>query len=228
MDHASIATNVVALLAAFLSRAGEGAAKKAGEKALERIAPLYRSVKEALAEDDDEYLARTLQRFEEQPANTARQSALAAALTEKAERDPAFAGELARETREMAEDSQIIEAVTNVGGSATVGTVTTVGRAEVVNIVSGGVPRSAPAPLVAPPVEYQVEALTQTIEHLQRSGVRHVTSGQLNGLLHQLLRDGINFAFEPLTLRAAAEGLQQLVRSGRLVPEADGYSIPDR
>jgi hypothetical protein len=50
----------------------------------------------------------------------------------------------------------------------------------------------------------------------------------LDGLLRQVLRDGINLAFEPLTLWAVAEGLQQLVRSGRLIPEAEGYSIPDR
>lgn len=134
MDIAQIATAAAALLAPYLARAAEAAAKKAGERAWEKVEALYQAIRRKFAADQDEYAQKTLQRLEAQPTAEARQAALADVLTEKAQADPDFARKLARLVQDATQDNTVVQFLTQVYGEARVGNIINIGRADVVRI----------------------------------------------------------------------------------------------
>ena len=134
MDMAQIATTAATLLAPYLVKAGEAAAKKVGEAAWEKVKALYQAIRKKLAADKDDYAAKTLARLEEQPTNKGRQAALADVLAEKAQADPAFAQELAKLVQATTEDSSVSTFLTQVYDQAQVDQIVNIGHADVVNI----------------------------------------------------------------------------------------------
>lgn len=94
MTIAPIVTSAVAILAPYFAKAGEGAAKKAGEETWEKIKTLYQVISNKLSADKDDYAQQTLKRLEEKSSDKSRQRALSDILTEKAETDTVFAQEL--------------------------------------------------------------------------------------------------------------------------------------
>ena len=134
MDISLIATAAAAMLAPYLSEAGKAAAKKAGEKAWEKVAGLYQAIRRKFAADKDDYAQKTMERLEAQPTAEARQVALADVLAEKAQTDPAFAQELARLVQGAAEDRAVVQILTQVYGEGRVGKIINVAQASVVQI----------------------------------------------------------------------------------------------
>ncbi len=134
MDITQITAAAAALLGPYLAKAGEAAAKKAGEAAWAKVEALYQAVRRKFAADRDDYAQKTLQRLEEQPTSEARQAALADVLAEKAQADPTFARELARLVGEAGQDTTIVQFITRVYGKAYVGKIINIGRADVVSV----------------------------------------------------------------------------------------------
>lgn len=63
-----------------------------------------------------------------------------------------------------------------------------------------------------PPTEYQITALTQLIEHLNRSGIKQISLLDFSRVVPQDgLRDGVNPLFEPLSFATIADGLKALI-----------------
>ena len=137
MDPA-IAAAAVALIAPYLARAGEAFAGKAGEAAWARAEHLYRLIRGKLAADGDPFAEATLQRLAEQPTNKQRQDALAGLLAAKGHQDPRFGEEVNRAVQVAIHDSSVRQAMTNFYGNAWVGTVTTVGRDQIIIQGTGG------------------------------------------------------------------------------------------
>jgi hypothetical protein len=129
MDIAQIAITAAALLAPYLVKAGEAAAKKAGETAWEKVESLYQAMRGKFAADEDDYAEKTLQRLEEQPTSEVRQASLADILTEKAEADPTFARELAQLVQDTAQDQATAQFLTQVYDNARVDKIINIGQA---------------------------------------------------------------------------------------------------
>lgn len=134
MDIVQIATAAVALLAPYLIKAGESAAGKVGEKALEKVEALYQAIRRRFAADKNDYAEKTLQRMEEQPTSEGCQAALADILAEKAQNDPGFAQELMQLVQSATQDKTVVQILTQVYGNARVGKIINIGNAGVVNI----------------------------------------------------------------------------------------------
>jgi hypothetical protein len=101
----AVAVGAVAILKQYLSKSGEGFAKKVGEKLADKVGQLYHSVKSKFENDPD--AKKTLAWTEEDPNSTARLSALEGVLSEKLRSDPNFAMELDRLVQEVkAADTQ--------------------------------------------------------------------------------------------------------------------------
>jgi hypothetical protein len=122
-----IVTSVVALLAPFLAKAGEGAAEEVGKMGLGKVTDLYQAVVQKFRRDKDDYGQQTLKRLEEKPLEESRQRALVDVLREKAEADQEFAQALASLVEDTTEGQPVNQFVTqifgNVGKNVTVGTV---------------------------------------------------------------------------------------------------------
>ena len=134
MDVVQIATAAAALLAPYLAKAGEAAAKKAGEAAWEKVEALYQAIRRKFAADKDDYAQKTLERLEAQPTTETRQTALADVLAEKAQADPGFAQELARLVQGAAQDKTVVQVLTQVYGEARVNKIINIAQATVVQI----------------------------------------------------------------------------------------------
>jgi len=134
MDVVQIATAAAALLAPYLAKAGEAAAKKAGEAAWEKVEALYQAIRRKFAADKDDYAQKTLERLEAQPTTETRQTALADVLAEKAQADPEFAQELARLVQGAAQDKTVVQVLTQVYGEARVNKIINIAQATVVQI----------------------------------------------------------------------------------------------
>lgn len=92
MDPITIATSAIAILTPYLAKAGAEVSKKAVGAAWEKVADIYKAVKERLAQEKDTYPKETLKRFEKEPEK--RKQAMQETLTEVLEKDPAFARDL--------------------------------------------------------------------------------------------------------------------------------------
>jgi hypothetical protein len=88
------AITAVQLITMFLSSAGEGFAKKAGEKLLEKTEEIYSAVKDVFTAG--EYGGLTLLRLSEAPHDERRQQAMRDVLAEKMESEPDFAERLTK------------------------------------------------------------------------------------------------------------------------------------
>jgi hypothetical protein len=94
------------------------------------------------------------------------------------------------------------------------------------SLISNGLVPSPPTrPTIQPNKEYQLTALTQIVDHLERSGITILTIPQFIGTFNQSLRDGINPIFEPLSYPLLIEGMDELVANGRLVFDNNNVSI---
>ena len=133
MDIVQIVTVAVALLAPYLTKSGEGAAKKAGEKALEKVEALYEAIRRKFAADKDDSAEKTLQDMEEQPTSEGCHATLANILAEKAQTDPEFAQELSRLVQSATQDKTGNQILTQVYGGQ-VDKIINIGRSDIVNI----------------------------------------------------------------------------------------------
>lgn len=85
-----------------------------------------------------------------------------------------------------------------------------------------------PSPVFEPPLEYQLDALRQVLEHLKRSGVAQMTLAQLDVSIRAAdLRDGINPSFEPLSVASVRGAIDQLLLSQKLRIEGSGLLLTD-
>ena len=89
MDLPTIATEAVSLLAVYLPKIGEGAAKKIGENFVGSAGELWRSVKGKFSGDPDAEQALVL--MEGKPESKGRQATLAEVLLDKMDDDEQFA-----------------------------------------------------------------------------------------------------------------------------------------
>lgn len=67
-----------------------------------------------------------------------------------------------------------------------------------------------------PPREYQVNAVRQIIDHLEKKGHEGLELRQLNELLQRPPRDGIDPTYEPLSVGQCQQGLELLARERRI------------
>lgn len=72
-------------------------------------------------------------------------------------------------------------------------------------------------PTIQPPKPYQLAALNQIVDHLKRSGITTLSLPQFINTFNQPLRDGVNPIFEPLSYPLLIEGMDELVKIGKLV-----------
>jgi hypothetical protein len=79
-----------------------------------------------------------LQRLAEQPLNKRRQDAVATLLATKGHQVPRFGEEIERAVRDAFQDHSVTQVMTNVYGTAWVGTVTMVGRDQIIYQGDGG------------------------------------------------------------------------------------------
>ncbi len=133
-----LATGSTLLITAFLNKAGEGVAKKAGEaawdEATNRLARIHQVIKAKFATDEDPYVLKTLEQLEEDPNSAPCRAALAEVLREKVEADQAFSQTLAELVREARQSDAAGQFLTIVSGHAQVKSITNIGSAGVVNI----------------------------------------------------------------------------------------------
>ncbi len=123
-----ITTAAAALLAPYLTKAGEEVAKQAGDAAWQMAASLYQAIRRKFTKDQDAYAQQTLQRLEEQPTNEARQAALADVLNEKVQADPSFAQELKGLVQDTTQTQGINQFLTQVYGNAQVEKIVNIGQ----------------------------------------------------------------------------------------------------
>jgi hypothetical protein len=84
-----------------------------------------------------------------------------------------------------------------------------------------------PRPAFAPPLDYQRQALEQVIAHLRNSGITKVGLPQLGQVLPSpLLRDGFNPVFEPLSVEAVVDAIDEFIRAGKLGIEGQLLVLP--
>ena len=134
MDIGQIATTAVALLAPYLTKAGEAAAKKAGEAAWKKVEALYQAIERKFVADKDDDAQKTLQHLEDQPKDDGCQAALASVLAAKAAADPEFAQDLARLVHGAAQDKTVTQFLIQVYPEAEVNKIINIGKADVVQI----------------------------------------------------------------------------------------------
>ncbi|MCI5212572.1 MAG: hypothetical protein D3910_28145 [Candidatus Electrothrix sp. ATG2] len=127
MDVATITAATVGFLGPYLVKAGDAVAKKAGEKTIEAVGPLYQAIRKKFR--GDSYAEQTLSRVEEKPKSEARMAALQGVLNEKVENDQDFTklleqlieqikgadGKISGNT--VKGDNNVIQSVTANGGS---------------------------------------------------------------------------------------------------------------
>ena len=94
MEPMTLAMTAAGMLTAYLTAAGQAAAKKAGEVAWTKLEGLYTAIKDKLTGND--YGTQALTRLAEQPQSQPRQAALADVLEEQLKTDDAFAAILQR------------------------------------------------------------------------------------------------------------------------------------
>jgi hypothetical protein len=127
MDHITIGTAAVALLAPYLAEMGKGAAKKAGEQGLQKVEALLGMVRRKFSVADNHFGEQALERLEAKPLDAGRQQTLAQVLDEVSEADPSFREDLEQLTQAARQDQRVIQMV-HVYGNAQVGNVTTIGH----------------------------------------------------------------------------------------------------
>lgn len=77
-----------------------------------------------------------------------------------------------------------------------------------------------------PPVDYQLSALRQFIEHLKRSGINTLSLSDFARVVQTGgLRDGINPLFEPLSFATVSEGIDQMLQEKVIVAEGDNFTF---
>jgi hypothetical protein len=130
MDPVSAA---IVLLAPYLAKAGASFASKAGEAAFEATRSLLDRIRRKFDDDGDNYARTTLARLEEKPDDEGRQGALKSVLEEKAQADPAFAGDLERLVQSTVGNQAVSSFVTQVYGGE-VGKIVNIANAGVVEI----------------------------------------------------------------------------------------------
>lgn len=134
MNIPDIAAAAMTFLGPYLQEGGKAAAKRAGESMLQHGGALLGLLRSTFAKKSDDYAARTLQRFEERPADASRQQALQAVLIDEAESDPAFRDQLERFVQTMSQDHAVTQFITNVSGDARVEKLINIGSAQNVRI----------------------------------------------------------------------------------------------
>lgn len=77
-----------------------------------------------------------------------------------------------------------------------------------------------------PPVDYQLSALRQFIEHLKRSGISTLSLSDFARVVQTSgLRDGINPLFEPLSFATVTEGIDRMLQDKLIVAEGDNFTF---
>lgn len=136
MDVVQAITIAAALLAPYLAKAGEGFAKKAGERVWEKVEALYRAVRRKVEADKGDGADKTLERLQAEPINETRKAGLTTILTEKTKSDAGFAQELVRLVQGVVqtEHEHAVQFLTEVYGPAQVGKIINIGHAGTVHI----------------------------------------------------------------------------------------------
>jgi hypothetical protein len=83
---------------------------------------------------------------------------------------------------------------------------------------------SVPPPIKAP-IDYQLIALRQIILQLKGYG-RPLSIDEFNSVIIRTLRDGENPTFEPLSLSALTDGVNELIKSRELMFDGNNIYIP--
>lgn len=122
-----IALTIAAMLAPYLSEAGKGAAKKAGEKTWEKLGQLYETIKRQFAKD--EHATRILEQVAQEPTAETRIQSLADTLLDKAQSDPKFAKEVIALAREITQDQTFIQILNQFHGKTRVKNIINIGTA---------------------------------------------------------------------------------------------------
>jgi hypothetical protein len=89
-----VLTSAIPMLAAFLAKAGDGAAGRVGEAAADYGAAIAHTIRTKLQSDNDQVAKQALLNFEQNPLDSRRQAVLIGILAEKLDSDPQFAGAL--------------------------------------------------------------------------------------------------------------------------------------
>jgi hypothetical protein len=108
-----LAVAAVALLSPWLAKAGEGAAKKLGEQAVERMEKLFGVIKAKFSADGD---SLTLLRLQQPTADEKVTSEVTELLSKKMSTDPKFADEVRRLVAEAKSDPSVSQFLTQVYG----------------------------------------------------------------------------------------------------------------
>jgi hypothetical protein len=108
-----LAVAAVALLSPWLAKAGEGAAKKLGEQAVEKMEKLFGVIKAKFSADGD---SLTLLRLQQPTADEKVTSEVTELLSKKMSTDPKFADEVRRLVAEAKSDPSVSQFLTQVYG----------------------------------------------------------------------------------------------------------------
>ncbi len=110
----ALASNVVAVLAPYLAKAGEELAKQAGKAALDKIAVLYQAIRTRLK--DQPAAAEALGDLEAAPDDEDARAALRHQLKKQLSADPGFTDTLRKMLDEIGQDKQAVTFLTQVYG----------------------------------------------------------------------------------------------------------------
>jgi hypothetical protein len=96
-----------------------------------------------------------------------------------------------------------------------------------VSVYAVAASRGAVPPPVLPPLEYQLDALRQTLAFFRSEGYQRIDAGMLDSALKRVERDGIKLAYEPVNIYDCDEALQRLTETGELVAFAakNGWAL---
>jgi hypothetical protein len=108
-----LAVAAMALLSPWLAKAGEGAAKKLGEQAVEKMEKLFGVIKAKFSADGD---SLTLLRLQQPTADEKANSEVTELLSKKMSTDPKFADEVRRLVAEAKSDPSVSQFLTQVYG----------------------------------------------------------------------------------------------------------------
>jgi hypothetical protein len=130
MDPVTLAATAVAVLAPYLPKMAEGVAKKAGEMAVESIAPLYQLIREKFSSHGDAAAQAALMRLSDDPASQPERNQVAEAIQHRITDDPVFGAKLDALIQELSKRDPVIRQLAqsvmtrsaiNIAGEAQVG-----------------------------------------------------------------------------------------------------------
>jgi hypothetical protein len=133
VDPTVLASQALALLGPYLTKAGEAAAGKVGEAAAKHADAILGAIRRKFGADHDTYAEQTLAKVEKEPHAEWPKQALQGLLTEKVQEDPAFMAELERLLQSAKQDPATQQFLVQVYGGQ-VGEIFQIGSVQTLNV----------------------------------------------------------------------------------------------